>query len=277
MSIQPLNLFPHQRTALQKMHDGCILVGEVGSGKSRTALAYYILAHPSKPLYVITTAKKRDTKEWDEEIGIFNIDTYVVDSWNNIKKYVDVQDAFIIFDEQRVVGCGAWVKSFYKITKKNKWILLTATPGDTWSDYIPVFIANGYYKNKTDFNSKHIVFKPFMKYPVIDRYVDTGILIRQRNQILVVMRTKKEAVKIRHDMKVEYDKKLYQRVYRDRWDVYEDEPILETGKLCYLTLIKAESMRYETYCSYIRRVLYSITSPTSYTSLEILLQNLVMK
>lgn len=228
------NLYQHQQTAVRQMHDGCILVAEVGLGKSRTALAYYILNHPNESLYIITTAKKRDSKEWDEELAVFNIENCVVDSWNNIKKYTEVKDAFFIFDEQRVVGCGAWVKSFYKIAKKNKWILLTATPGDTWADYIPVFVANGFYRNKTDFNSQHVVFKPFMKYPVIDRYVDTGILIRQRNQILVVMKKEKQAVKVKEDIIVDFDRFLYRKVFRDRWNIYEDEPILETGKLCYL-------------------------------------------
>ena len=182
------------------MHNGCILCGGVGSGKSRTSLAYYYLENdgspesligydyypmsdPPKDLYIITTARKRDTLEWEKELIPFLLSTdkktnlysnkVVIDSWNNIKKYIDVRDAFFIFDEQRVVGYGEWTKSFLKITKANQWILLSATPGDTWMDYIPVFIANGFYKNKTEFIREHVIWKPCSKFPSVDRYVNT--------------------------------------------------------------------------------------------------------
>lgn len=99
-----------------------------------------LCTHDRTPdLCIITTARKRDTGEWDEELAHFYMSTdpehdiyehkVVVDSWNNIGKYVGVKNAFFIFDEQRVVGKGAWVKSFYKITQNNEWILLSATPG----------------------------------------------------------------------------------------------------------------------------------------------------
>lgn len=227
-------LYSHQREALERMHNGCILVGQVGSGKSRTAIAYYISKVKSLPIYVITTAKKRDSKEWEEEFKPFGLTNYIIDSWNNIKKYIAVENSFFIFDEQRLVGCGAWVKAFYKIAKKNQWILLTATPGDTWSDYIPVFVANGFFRNKSDFIRRHVIYKPYMKYPVIDRYVDTGMLIRYRREVLVPMDFKKEAVKVNHRVLVEYSKNLYKRVFKDRWDIYDEEPIQEAGKLCYL-------------------------------------------
>lgn len=233
--MKKVSLYPHQEEAIKKMHNGCVLVGGVGTGKSRTSIAYYQKkVDHKKKIHVITTAKKRDTNEWEEEFKPFGITNYIVDSWNNIKKYIKVTDAFFIFDEQRVVGCGAWVKSFLKITKNNEWILLTATPGDTWSDYIPVFIANGFYRNKTDFNSQHVIYKPYMRYPVIDRFVDTGILIKHRRDVLVLMEFKKKVKKVNHEVRVDYNKNLYRRVFRDRWDVYEDMPIAEIGKLCYL-------------------------------------------
>lgn len=228
------NLDSNQLSAIERMHNGCILVGEVGSGKSRTAIGYYTRKIKGCDIYVITTAKKRDTKEWDEEFKPFGITNFHVDSWNNIKKYVDVRDSFFIFDEQRLVGCGAWVKTFYKIAKKNKWILLTATPGDVWSDYIPVFVANGFYRNKTEFSYAHIVYKPYMKFPVIDRYVNEGELIRHRNETLIFLDTNKKAEKIKHEIRVSYDRELYKKVFKDRWDPYDEEPINETGKLCYL-------------------------------------------
>lgn len=217
------------------MHNACILCGEVGTGKSRTAIAYYTRrVDPKKKVYVITTAKKRDSKEWGEEFKPFGITSYICDSWNNIKKYSKVTDSFFIFDEQRVVGRGAWVKSFLKIAKNNEWILLSATPGDTWSDYIPVFIANGFYKNRSEFSTRHIVYKPYMNYPVIDKYISEGLLIRHRNEVLVMMHGNKRAVKVKRIVTANYDRQLYKTVMRDRWDPYDNEPITETGKLFYL-------------------------------------------
>ena len=240
------------------MKNGCILCGGVGSGKSRTALAYYYLCEggeigtaeyvpmddPPKDLYIITTARKRDTLEWEGELGPFLLSTHddvnlysnkvVIDSWNNIGKYVEVDGAFFIFDEQRVVGTGVWVKSFLKITKNNKWILLSATPGDKWEDYGPVFIANGFYKNKTEFDREHIVWNPKVKFPKVDRYLNTGRLIRLRNRILVDMDFKRETISHHEDVYARYDIQTYKDVMRNRWDPYKNEPIQNASNLCYI-------------------------------------------
>ena len=247
----------YQLEAVKKMKNGCILVGGVGSGKSRTSLAYYFVHEggsidpykpmPPKPrdLYIITTARKRDTLEWEEELAHFLLSTdpnknilngnkIIVDSWNNIQKYKDVVGAFFIFDEQRVVGYGAWVKAFLKIAKFNRWILLSATPGDTWSDYIPVFIANGFYKNKTEFTREHIVYSHFTKFPKIDRYVNTGKLIRLRNQILVDMDFKRKTIAHHEDVYVKYDISKYKDAVRLRCDSFKDEPITNASGLCYV-------------------------------------------
>ena len=255
-----MELRDYQLEAIGKMKNGCILNGGVGSGKSLTSLSYYYLQNggsleflsgkdyipmpnPPKDLYIITTARKRDTFEWEGELSHFLLSTHedlnkydnkvIVDSWNNIQKYKDIEDAFFIFDEQRVVGSGAWVKAFLKITKKNQWILLSATPGDTWSDYIPVFIANGFYKNKTEFMREHAVFSRFSKYPKIEKYIGTGRLIRQRREILVDMKFERETVQHHYDIYVEYDNKLYKDVMKRRWDIWNDEPITNAGGLCY--------------------------------------------
>lgn len=229
-----IELYPEQKDAIRKMHNGCILNGAVGTGKSRTALAYANQKEKGKDIYIITTAKKRDSKEWEAEAKPFRFKNIAIDSWNNIKKYQNVYGSFFIFDEQRVVGSGAWVKSFLKITKKNHWILLSATPGDTWKDYIPVFIANGFYKNRTEFNMKHVIYKPYMNFPVIDRYVDEYELISQRNQVLVHMRANRKIKKEKKKIICMYDRGKYKKIFRDRWDVFENKPIEETGKLCYL-------------------------------------------
>ena len=230
-----VNLYPHQKEAIRKMHNGCILCGAVGTGKSRTSLAYYHECVGKGDIYIITTAKKRDSEDWIKEAEPFKFDVKMtVDSWNNIKKYTDVRDAFFIFDEQRVVGSGAWVKAFYKITKENKWILLSATPGDTWSDYIPVFVANGFYKNKTEFNRLHAVFSRYTKYPKIEKYLGEKRLEKLRRSLLVPMIFKRHTVPHHIVLKTSYDKEKYRRVFRDRWDVYENKPIEQISKVCYL-------------------------------------------
>ena len=229
----------HQLKAVSQLKNGCILYGDVGSGKSRTALWYYWdrvrgqKKFQGPALYIITTARKRDTQDWEKEAKTLPF-SFVVDSWNNIKKYANVKDAFFIFDEQRVVGYGVWSKSFIQITKSNQWILLTATPGDTWMDYIPVFIANGFYRNKTDFIRQHVIYSRYSKFPKPERYINTGKLIRQRNDILVYMPFQKKTV--RHEMliTVPYDKDLIRKVMVSRWNIYKNEPIRDAAGLCYV-------------------------------------------
>jgi len=253
-----IELFDYQIDAVRRMKNGCILCGGVGSGKSRTALAYFYLLHGGKlggdehtpmddtiikDLYIITTPHKRDTLEWEEELIPFLMSTnedhhiynskVIVDSWHNIKKYSEVENAFFIFDEQRVVGKGAWVKSFLKITKRNQWILLSATPGDTWTDYIPVFIANGFFKNRTEFVREHVVYKRAAKFPIVDRYISTGRLIRLRNNILIDMDFKRQTISHHESVEVYYDISTYKRVMKDRWDIWKDEPIKNASALCY--------------------------------------------
>lgn len=253
-----MDLYDYQESAMNRLKNGSILYGEVGSGKSRTALAYYYTkilygelqingegknASPLKhvPLYIITTARKREDLSWEDECKTFRLSTnlvnsidmipVVIDSWNCITKYVDVKDSFFIFDEQRVVGSGVWVNSFLKIVKNNKWILLSATPGDTWTDYIPVFIANGFYKNKTEFIREHVIYNRFAKYPKVDRYVNTGRLLKERNQILVPMHYKKETVLHNNKIIVPYDETLYQDVRASKWNIYKNKPCKNASEM----------------------------------------------
>ena len=247
-----ISLYDHQLSAIDRLHTGSILCGGVGSGKSRTAIAYYYLKvcdgdmqingdgkyhEMRKPLdlYIITTARKRDTKEWEKEYLPFLLspDHVFIDSWNNIKKYIDVKDAFFIFDEQRVVGYGAWSKSFIAIAKKNQWILLTATPGDTWLDYIPVFIANGFYEHKTDFIRQHVIYSRYAKFPKVDRYLNTGKLIKHKNEIMVNMKYSKPTCSHNETLVCNYDPVLYSQIWKDRWDVYKDEPLADISSMCY--------------------------------------------
>ena len=251
-----VTLRDYQEEALSRMKNGCILNGGVGSGKSRTALAYYYVLNSGiintkeyvkmifpMNLYIITTARKRDTLEWEKELLIFRMSTdpkvnmytnnIVVDSWNNIHKYTDVENAFFIFDEQRVVGYGAWTKSFLTITRKNKWILLSATPGDTWMDYVPVFIANGFFKNKTDFIRKHAVYSRFSKYPKIEKYINEGILLRMRKSILINMNFERKTVSHHEWLTMSYNRDEYLKVVKTRWNPYNNQPIKNAGEYCY--------------------------------------------
>lgn len=247
----------YQIKAVNEMSNGCILNGGVGSGKSRTGLYYYFKENggsmmpdyvPMKnpqDLYIITTAMKRDSLEWEGELANFALSTdpklnklhgnkVVIDSWNNIKKYTDVENAFFIFDEDRLTGSGAWVKAFYKIAKKNNWIILSATPGDCWSDYIPVFLANGFYRNKTEFCREHIVYSSYTKWPQIDRYLNTGRLIKLRNKILIDMDFHRDTIPHHNDIYVDYDIPKYKEAMKTRWDPYKDEPIQQASGLCYV-------------------------------------------
>lgn len=237
-----VDLFPHQADAIEKLHSGSVLCGGVGSGKSRTSLAYYWvkecqgclspLRRKNKiPLYIITTAQKRDTGEWKEEADLFKL-TPVIDSWQNITKYEKVKNAFFIFDEQHVVGSGVWVKTFLKIVKCNRWILLTATPGDTWMEYVPVFIANGFYRHRSDFTQQHVVWSRWSKYPKVEKYFNEGLLVKHRKDILVTMAFERHTEPKHIDLYLPYDEEKSQKVIRSRWNPYTNEPLKDAGDLC---------------------------------------------
>ena len=246
-----IELSDHQIKAIGRLKTGSILQGGVGSGKSRTAIAYYysrvckgefpingkgkyLPMQEPRPLYIITTARKRDTLDWEKECAPFGLvkPDFTVDSWNRIKKYEKVKNAFFIFDEQRVVGKGEWVSSFLKITKVNEWILLSATPGDRWLDYIPVFIANGFYKNRTEFMREHVVFSRFHKYLKVQRYIAGNKLLRLRNDILVPMDFDRPTIRHHENMTADYDRIMYKNVMRNRWNPYANEPITDISGLC---------------------------------------------
>jgi hypothetical protein len=251
-----ISLFDYQKKAISQLKTGSILRGGVGSGKSLTALGYFyeiecggsltkeeqLMAHP-KDLYVITTARKRDSLDWEKECAHLSISSdressisgikLVVDSWNNIGKYKEIKNAFFIFDEQKLVGYGSWVKSFLRIAKHNGWILLSATPGDTWMDYVPVFIANGFFKNKTEFTRKHVVYNTFSSYPKIDRYVDTDILFKYKRRILVKMEYEKKTIDNIVQLVVPHDKDKFNQVYKERWNPYKNLPIKAASEACY--------------------------------------------
>lgn len=249
-------LYDYQLEAVKNMRNGCILNGGVGSGKSRTGLYYYfseqggsyipefIPAKNPRDLYIITTAMKRDSKEWIGELANFSMspnpecnyynNKIVIDSWNNIKKYADVHGAFFIFDEDRITGKGAWVKTFLDIARKNKWIVLSATPGDNWEQYIPIFVANGFYKNRSEFCREHIVYSRYCtKFPKIEKFIGTGTLIRHRNEILVDMDFNRPTEHHHIDVHCEYDIPKYKELMKTRWDPYKDEPITQASSLCY--------------------------------------------
>ncbi len=245
-------LKPHQRKAVEQLANGKILYGGTGVGKGITALAYFyekvcggdLTNIPSmkepRDLYILTTKKKRDERDWEEDALKIGLGTHddsldgvkvTVDTWNNIKKYAGVKNAFFLFDEQRVVGSGAWSRTFISLAKSNQWIMLSATPGDTWLDYIPVFVANGWYKNRTEFKRRHVVYNTYSKFPKVDRYIETGTLVRHRKDVLVHMPFKSHTRRIQHEVKVSYNKELFDLVKEKRWNPYEERPIRDVAEL----------------------------------------------
>jgi len=246
-----LNLYDHQKRAIEKLKPGSVLVGRVGSGKTLTALVYffekvcggktpqsndntYIPRRIEKDLYVITTAKKRDSFDWEKEAANLPLEIAAVDSWNNITKYVGIKDAFFIFDEQRLVGNGVWVKSFLKIVKNNQWILLSATPADTWMDLVPLFIANGFYKNRSEFLRRHVVYSRFSKFPKVERYLEVSRLIALRDSILINMHFERNTVSHEINVICNFSKERQRQLITDRWNIFDQEPVRDVSQLCYL-------------------------------------------
>lgn len=248
-------LYPHQYDAVERMFNGCILNGGTGSGKSRTSLYYYftkfggvmepdyIPMKKPKDLYIITVAKKRDDLEWDGELTPFLLsrdpelnhydNKVIVDSWQNIKKHSDVKGAFFIFDEDKICGKGAWSKAFLKIAKNNDWIVLSATSGDRWEDYETIFIANKFFRNRTEMRENHYIYNRFTKYPQVTGYRNEGRLIRLRNKILIDMDFERHTTQHHEDIYCNYDIHKYKYVMRNRWDIYKNEPIQQASGLCY--------------------------------------------
>lgn len=224
-----IELYPYQRKAVDRLHNGSVLCGKVGSGKSLTGLFYYMENHIDKPLYIITVAKKRNDREWHRDFEALGIDG-VVDSWNNIKKYTDVKDAFFIFDEQRAIGYGKWGMAFIHIARKNNWIMLTATPGDVWMDWMCIFIANNFYRNKTDFVDQHVEYNPYSKFPQIRRYHKTDKLERFRKYLAVPMQDFRTTKLNRKYINADFDKDLYQTVVKTRFNPYTEEPIMNASE-----------------------------------------------
>jgi len=229
--VSKIQLYPHQERALRALKVGSILNGGVGSGKTLTSLIFYKENFKDKKLYVITTAKKRDSGDWEEDAKLAGVTIEKVDSWNSITNYLWLEDSFVIFDEQRAIGYSTWGKSFIKIAKKNKWILLTATPGDNWMDYISVFVANGFYRNKTDFVDQHIEYDPWVKFPKVKKVHNEGKLLRNRRQILIPMKFNRKTKRIKQPIESKYDEKLYSKVLNDRWNIFEDKPIENVSEL----------------------------------------------
>ena len=224
-----IELYPYQRKAVDRLHNGSVLCGKVGSGKSLTGLFYYMENHTDKPLYIITVAKKRNDREWHRDFEALGVNG-VVDSWNNIEKYTDIKDAFFIFDEQRAIGYGKWGMAFIHIARKNNWIMLTATPGDVWMDWMCIFIANNFYRNKTDFVDQHVEYNPYSKFPQIRRYHKTDKLERFRKYLAVPMQDFRTTNLHRKYINADFDKDLYKSVVKNRFNPYTEEPILNASE-----------------------------------------------
>lgn len=224
-----IELYDYQRRAVDRLHNGSVLCGKVGSGKSLTGLFYYMENHSDLPLYIITVAKKRNDKEWHRDLEMLGIEG-TVDSWNNITKYLDVKDAFFLFDEQRAIGYGSWGTSFIKIARKNKWIMLTATPGDVWMDWMCIFLANNFYRNKTEFVDRHVEYNPYSKFPQIKRYHEVDRLERLRRHLAVPMADFRTTKTNRQYINTAFDKELYKQVIDTRFNPFTETPIMNASE-----------------------------------------------
>ena len=251
--------YDYQIDAIKKLKSGSILVGGVGSGKSRTAIGYFLVREcdpifnkkgevtklkSPKDLYIITTARKRDTLDWEKECAPFGLTRdpeysyahikVTIDSWNSIHKYTQIKDAFFIFDEQRAIGSGEWAKSFIKISKSNRWILLSATPGDNWMDYIPVFVANKFYKHRSEFIKEHVVFSRYTKFPKVEKFLNTSKLERLRASLIVPMNFERKTIRHQIDVPVSFKKATYLQVLKARRDPFDkNKPIQNISGLCF--------------------------------------------
>ena len=250
-------LYDFQYEAVEKAFNGCIFNGGTGTGKSRTGLYFYFkeqgglfigsdyvpMKNP-KDLYIITPAVKRDKNEWVGELSLFRMNPdpeqnyydnkIVIDSWNNIKKYVNIEGAYFIFDECKINGGGTWTKSYLKIAKNNDWIMLSASPGDDWLSYWPVFVANGFYKNKSEFIREHVVYSRYSKFHQVERYLNTQRLMRLRDKILIDMTIQRHTKPHHEDVYCNYDISSYKEVFKKRWDPYKNEPLKQASELCYV-------------------------------------------
>lgn len=249
-------LKPEQQEAVDKLQSGMILVANTGAGKSRTGIYWYFKENGGafinddyqpmkdpKDLYIITTANKRDTHDWDRELSLYLLSTdpevnyyhnkVVVNSWQQIAKYKDISDAYFLFDEDHLTGSGAWVKTFLRIAQHNKWIILTATPGDKYEDYGPVFVANGYFRSIYEFKQKHLVYDYRPGWPRFVKCIGTTRLDRLKQRIIVRMNYEHDAEVHEKDILCEFDKELYKVVVKRRWDPYRNAPIENASQFCY--------------------------------------------
>ena len=145
------------------------------------------------------------------------------------------------------MGKGVWVRSFLKIAENNNWIMLSATPGDTWTDYIPLFVANGFYRNRTEFLREHVVFSRFSKYPRVERYLNIGRLMRLRDRILVTMNFNRATRSHHYYLRCDYDIQTYKEIMKRRWNVETGEPIKDAAELCRILrkLVNLDTSRFE--------------------------------
>ena len=82
--------------------------------------------------------------------------------------------------------------------------------------------------------AEHIVYNSNVKYKKVDRYLNTGRLIRLRSKILVDMDFDRKTVSHNEDVYCRYNTTLYKETIKNRWDPFDGKPIEQASSLCYI-------------------------------------------
>lgn len=186
-----ITLRSYQQDAVEALLNGKhIVVASCGVGKGFISLEWARGTKKSNVL-VITQASKVKSNDFVEEAKLLDEKWYnsqssfTVVSWNSLAKWLkehqseNFADYAIIADEiQRIKNYSTGMgKSFLKIASHTKcWAGFTATPGESWIQMMPYFVACGFVKHKTDFTNKFCVTQSFKGYIEIIGYNHEEVL-----------------------------------------------------------------------------------------------------
>ena len=97
-----------------------------------------------------------------------------------------------------------------------------------------MFIANGFYKNRTEFFNRHVIYNRYSKYPKVDKFLDIRYLEQLRDSIQIEMDYSNPTERHYFEIAVDYDRTMYRTAMSERKDPYNGDIIENISKLCYL-------------------------------------------